>query len=155
MLKQVIKYTDFDGNPQEKVAYFYMSQPEWLKLEFTNKDETFGEMVQRLAGEKDNGKLIEIFELLLKRAYGIRDGERFVKSEEKWLEFTQTAAYEKLFMELVTDQEKAMNFIVALLPAEVQNSAAMEMKTMMLQDKQAVSTLPPPPQPGTPEETGV
>jgi len=152
MLKQVIKYTDFDGNPQEKTAYFYMSKPEWLKLEFSEK-EGFGEMLQRLGNEKDNGKLIEIFELLLSRAYGIREGERFVKTEELWKEFTQTAAYESLFMELATDQDKAMAFIVGLLPPELQDNATMEMKTLLLQQKQAISTLPPP-APGTPEETG-
>ena len=155
MLKQIIKYNDFDGNPQEKAAYFYMSKPEWLKLEYSEKNESFGEMVQRLTNEKDNGKLIEIFEMLLAKAYGVRDGDRFIKSEAQWHEFTQTAAYEALFMELVTDQDKAMAFIIGLLPPELQDNANMEMKTLMLQNKQAVSTLPPPPQPGSPEETGV
>lgn len=154
MLKQLIKYNDFDGNPQEKIAYFYLSKPEWLKLEFSDKNEGFSDLLNRLVAEKDNGKLIEIFELLLAKAYGIRDGDRFVKSEEMWTEFTQTAAYEALFMELATDQDKAMAFIVGLLPPDLQDNAAMEMKQIQLQAKQATSSLPPPP-PGSPEETGV
>lgn len=152
MLTKTIQYTDFDGKPQTKDVYFNLSKPEWLKLEFADNGEAFTDMVQRLQGEKDNGKLIEIFELLMSRAYGVRDGDRFVKTDEQWQHFMQTPAYEALFWELVTDQDKAMNFMIALLPPEVQSNAAMEMKTLQLQEKQAASSLPPPT--GSPDETG-
>lgn len=44
------------------------------------------------------------------------DGKRFEKSEEISKAFEQTEAYSELFMELVTDAEKAAAFINGIIP---------------------------------------
>jgi hypothetical protein len=47
------------------------------------------------------------------------DGKRFIKSDQISLEFTQSPAYSKLFVELGTDAEKIAEFIIGCLPREL------------------------------------
>jgi hypothetical protein len=47
------------------------------------------------------------------------DGVRFIKSPELSLAFSQTDAYNKLFMELMSDGSAAAAFINSVIPEEV------------------------------------
>ena len=63
--------------------------------------------------------LIDLFKDLILRSYGEKsaDGRRFIKSKELSTAFSQTEAYSELFMELVTDAEKAAEFVNGITPA--------------------------------------
>jgi hypothetical protein len=70
------------------------------------------------------------------------DGKRFIKNDQLREEFTQTAAYDALFMELATDEDAAANFIQGILPKDMS----------VPQDTPDVTKLPqssPPPAPPT------
>ena len=56
-------------------------------------------------------------EIILK-AYGEKsaDGRRFVKSKELSEAFSQTGAYDTLFLELVSDANAAAAFVNAVIP---------------------------------------
>ncbi len=47
------------------------------------------------------------------------DGKRFIKSDESREAFSQTAAFDTLFMELATEDEAASNFIKGILPKDL------------------------------------
>ena len=56
---------------------------------------------------------------LILKAYGEKslDGKRFIKSPEISVAFSQTEAYSKFFMELVTDPDAAAAFVNGIAPA--------------------------------------
>lgn len=49
---------------------------------------------------------------------------RFEKSYEKSLAFSQTDAYNRLYMELISDAKKAAEFINGIVPPDVAKAAA-------------------------------
>lgn len=124
MLKREIKYEDFDGNIQSELFYFNISKPELVELEVEFK-EGFGEMLRRIVEVKDNKELVKRFKDIILMAYGEKsdDGKRFVKSDILKEEFSQTAAYQTLFMELATDDGAAAIFLKAVLPKDMGEAA--------------------------------
>jgi hypothetical protein len=61
---------------------------------------------------------MQVIDELIEKSYGVKslDGKRFEKSEDITRAFKQTPAYDELFMELVTDADKAANFVNGILP---------------------------------------
>lgn len=117
MFKETIDYVDFDGNPRTRVAYFNISKSELIELEASEKG-GYSTMIQNIVEEKDPQKLLESFKKILRLSYGIKspDGDRFIKSDEIWEEFSQTGAYEELYMRLATDSDYSANFIKGIIP---------------------------------------
>ncbi len=133
MLKREITYEDFDGNQQTDIFYFNVSKPDLIDLE-VGYAEGFGAMIQKVIEEKDHKTLIKRFKEIVLLAYGEKseDGKRFIKSDQLREEFSQTAAYEVLFMELATDDNAAANFLKGVLP-----------KDMIGEIDKAIATTPP------------
>lgn len=119
MLKQPIKYIDFNGEEREENFYFYISQPELVDMNL--KGEGLDEKIRNIINAKDTGKLITMFKELILKAYGEKseDGRVFEKSEEISRKFSRTAAYEKLYNTLTTDADTAAKFIKAILPSDL------------------------------------
>ena len=63
---------------------------------------------------------------MIMKAYGVKsdDGKRLIKSEELSIAFTQTEAYSVLFMELITDDKAAADFVNCIIPNEIQAEVA-------------------------------
>lgn len=125
MLTRTINYTDFNDVQKSGVYHFHLSKAELVELE-VSVGEGFGEMLQRIVAEQDRKALIEHFKRLVLLAYGVKtpDGNRFVKNEQLREEFSQTAAYQALFVELATDDESAATFITGIMPRDLQEQAA-------------------------------
>lgn len=117
MFVHTIDYTDFNGNPKSKTLYFNLTKAELTELEMSEKD-GFAEYFQRLADEKDNKKILEIFKNIVKMAYGRKspDGERFIKNEEEYVAFTETEAYSEFLMKMFTDPEFGAEFVYGAIP---------------------------------------
>ena len=124
MLKKTIKYQDFNGNEIEDDFYFNLTQSELIKLQ-TSVPGGLEQMLRNIINTKDGNKIMEMFAKILRVSYGEKspDGKRFVKNDEIFEAFEQTLAYDKLYMELVTDADKAAAFIKAILPSELQEPA--------------------------------
>ena len=124
MLKRTISYEDFDGNPAEDIFYFNLTEAELIEME-ASYDGGFAASMQRIVAQNDQQKLVSEFKKLVLMAYGERsaDGKRFVKSDELAKDFSQHAAYSKLFMELATDADKAAEFINGIVPKSIQEKA--------------------------------
>lgn len=123
MLKKSIKYVDYDGNEREEDFYFNLNKSELIKLQ-TSVPGGLEQMLKTIIGAKDGNKIMEMFAKVVHLAYGEKspDGKRFVKSEELSEAFEQTLAYDQLYMELVTDADKAAAFIKAVLPSDIDTS---------------------------------
>jgi hypothetical protein len=74
--------------------------------------------------------IMDTFENLIRKSYGeiSEDGRRFTKKDENgnWLfeKFAETPAYDILFMELLSDEKKAVEFVKGVLDPELQKEVA-------------------------------
>lgn len=120
MLKRNITYEDFNGDTVTEVFYFNLSKSELMELELEYKG-GFGESIQRIIEAKDNKSLIAEFKKIILLSYGIKsdDGKRFIKSDQLREEFTQTAAFNSLFMELATNENSAVTFLNGIIPKDM------------------------------------
>ena len=125
MLKETITYTDYNGTQRTEDFYFNLNKSEIMKMELSTTG-GLTEMIQRIIAAQDTPALVDIFEKLILKAYGVKspDGKRFEKSEELTNAFAQTEAYSNLFMELATDADKAAKFINGIVPADLAEEAA-------------------------------
>lgn len=117
MIKKTITYTDYNGKSRTEDFYFNLNQAELTEME-VSEEGGMAEMMQRVVKEENMQKLIAIFKDLILRAIGIKsdDGRRFIKNDEIRENFSQTEAYNKLFMELATDADQASKFVNGILP---------------------------------------
>lgn len=120
MLKREISYENFDGEQVTETIYFNISKPEIIELE-VEYEGGFGKMMERIVEAEDAKQLIHEFKRIVLLAYGKKseDGKRFIKSDELREEFSQSAAYNELFMELATDDKAASAFIKGILPKDL------------------------------------
>jgi hypothetical protein len=120
MLKRDIKYIDFDGNEAVDTCYFNLSKTELVEYDGAYA-RGFVNFLNSIIEAKDGATLMTEVKKLILRAYGVRseDGKRFMKSEQISEEFTQTAAYDALFMELVQSEEAAAIFVTGILPPDL------------------------------------
>lgn len=125
MLKKTITYTDYNGTERTENHYFNLSKAELTEMELSTTG-GFAEMIQNIIDAQDGPAIMKIFKDIILKAYGEKspDGKRFIKSDELSTAFSQTEAYSELFMELVTDAEKAADFVNAIIPADVAEKAA-------------------------------
>ena len=123
MLKKEITYENFDGEETTETFYFNVSKPEIIELE-VDVQGGFGRMMERIVEANDTKLLVQEFKRIILLAYGVKseDGKRFIKSDELREEFTQTAAYSELFMQLALDADAAADFIKAILPRDLSDT---------------------------------
>ena len=130
-LKKKITYTDFNGNERTEDHYFNLTKTELTEIalglpdgmdesEITEANEQAAMTIIDKLGKDGVFKFIK--ELILK-SYGIKssDGKRFQKSEEISKEFSETLAFDQFFMELMTDDVKAAEFVNSIIPKDVAN----------------------------------
>lgn len=125
MLKKTLTYqTPFGDNITEDF-YFNLTKSEIVDLEVSVPG-GLKTHLEKVVGTSDGGEVIRLFQDLLRRSYGKRsdDGKRFVKSDEFWTEFTETGAYDALFMQLVTNAENAADFVSSIVPKDMAEIAA-------------------------------
>ena len=128
MLKQTVSYFYFDDNPSQETLYFNLTKTE-LADNIHLRDE-LEEMQQVFTADKKElstgeiSQLIDLVKTIMRLSYGIRsaDGKRFIKSEEQWTEFTQTAAYDAFLYSLFEDPNKAVLFMTGILPKDVRSA---------------------------------
>lgn len=119
MLKETIKYTDFNGVEREEDFYFNLTKAEITEMEMS-VDGGLVERINKIVQAKDAKEIVKIFKTIVLDAYGEKsaDGRRFIKTPELREAFSQTMAYSNLFMELATNDIKAAAFIKGIMPKE-------------------------------------
>ena len=125
MLKKIITYTDYNGIERTEPFYFNLSKAELMEMEL-GVTGGMTEMLNKIINAKDGPSLMKTFKEMIMKSYGVKsdDGKRLIKSEELSIAFTQTEAYSVLFMELITDDKAAADFVNGIIPNEIQTEVA-------------------------------
>ena len=125
MIKKTITYTDFNGGERTEDFYFHLTKAEITKMEMSVNG-GMAERIQRIVSAQDQPAIIEVFEDLIKKSYGVKtpDGRGFVKRKEDLEAFMATEAYSQLFMELATDADAAAKFVNGIVPADLSKQIA-------------------------------
>ena len=120
MLKKTITYTDWFGDERTEDFYFNLSKSELSELQASEEGGLI-RFIDKIVKTVDQRKLIEMFKGLILKSYGEKsdDGRRFIKSKELSEAFSQTPAYDILFMELSSDDVAAADFIKGIIPADL------------------------------------
>lgn len=123
MIKQTIEYTDLFTN--EKVSedhYFHLSKADLAKMELSHKG-GFEKYLNNVVESEDGKAIIETFEDLIGRTYGVRimvDGrEKFMHDRKAFEQFAGGEAYSEFFMKIVTDANFAAEFVNGVMPADL------------------------------------
>lgn len=118
MLEKSITYTDYKGNTQTETFMFNLNEAELTELEIKTVG-GYSAKLETMIQQQDKALLIDVAKQLITKSYGVisPDGRRFIKSEELSTSFTQTEAYNVLFMELVSDATAIANFINGIVPS--------------------------------------
>jgi hypothetical protein len=125
MLKKTITYTNFNDEEVTEDHFFHLSKAELVELEMSHEG-GLSEALQRIVAAEDGKAIIAEFKNIILGSYGKRsaDGRRFVKNQEIREEFESSEAYSTLFMELVTETDKAIEFVNGIVPQNLEEDAA-------------------------------
>lgn len=135
MLKKTITYTDFNGVERTEDFFFNLSRAELAEMQFGISG-GFTEFISKMVAKQNIKELMAQFKHLILLAYGEKslDGRRFEKSDELSKAFSETNAYEVLFMEMI-NPDKAAEFINGILPENLlKDPAYQEAKAKLMKE---------------------
>lgn len=127
MIVRNFEYTDLSGLKREEECYFNLSEAEILELQTTHEG-GFVEELQRVIKMQDQAAIARLLKKFILDSYGERsaDGRFFFKEDEfghpLCRKFKASPAYDQLYVELMTNDEKASEFINGIIPASIASS---------------------------------
>lgn len=126
MYKWTVKYEDYDGHQRTEDHWFNLNKAEVLQWMTCNGGYTLDKQLMRLYDTNKAKDIIDIFEDLLRRSYGIKslDGRKFEKSDELYNDFKSTEAYAIIFTELIGDTGKAAAFVNSIVSDKMLNEVS-------------------------------
>lgn len=127
MLKKTITYENpFTEKEVTEEHYFHISKADLIEMEMEEHGHTYekdGETLtgmqaklQRIMDAQDGKAIMAELKDILRRSYGRKDGDRFIKTQVIWEEFVSTEAFSQLFFELCTDAGAAADFMNGVVP---------------------------------------
>lgn len=125
MLKKTITYETFDGEEVTEDFYFHLSKADLVELEMSKKG-GLEEWLKRVIASQDGKAIMEEFKNLIMMSVGERseDGKRFRKDVQLRHNFRDSPAYDVLFMELITNADKAAEFVNGIIPRNLEQQMA-------------------------------
>ena len=122
MYKKTIKYTDYNGVEKTEDHYFNLNKAELLTMDLGVSGGMQANM-ELISQQQDVPKMLEFFETLIKKSYGIKtpDG-RFVKKPEYFENFFFSEAYSEFITELLASdnsRQAVIEFITGIVPTEL------------------------------------
>lgn len=120
MLKKTITCTNFNGIETTEDYWFNLTESEILEMQLGTAG-GLDESIKQIVAGMDLPNIVKFFKDFVLKSYGIKspDGKRFIKNDKIREEFSQTNAYNKLFMELAFDDNAAAEFINGVIPKDV------------------------------------
>lgn len=111
MLRKTVQYVDFNGDQQTEVVYFNLTAAELVRLN-ASVPGGIEEFVANIDAQNSPQEVLDLFERILKASYGVKseDGRHFLKDEAETAKFVQSAVYDSIFMELISDADLAAAF---------------------------------------------
>lgn len=129
MLIKPITYEDFfDGSVHTENYYFNITKTELTEMKYSELMNQLNELLDRFKKADKSAPLsndlvrdlIAVTKIFVMKAYGVRDGNKFVKKPELLDEFMDSPAWDALFTEffLGDDSEAVLKFLKAIFPKE-------------------------------------
>lgn len=133
MIKKRIKYLDFNDVEREEDFYFNISKSELSKAQLSVEGGLDAKL-QKIADSKSVTEIAKLYEEFIDMSYGVKsdDGKHFKKDEELLEDFKSTAAYDQLYMELISSTKAAVEFIKGVLPADITQAIMNDEKVKQL-----------------------
>ena len=124
MYTKSIKYVDAAGNAVEEELYFNLTKAEITEMEYSVKG-GLSKMLETVSTTKDPHTVIQVVKDLVLRAYGERFTDskgisRFAKNQDIRDAFAATEAYSELFMSFVQNPDAFNEFVIAIMPLDMQ-----------------------------------
>ena len=121
MLKQQVKYEDFDGNTQTETLYFNLNRMELISFQKRYGSENMENYINKLIEEKQIEPMYDLLNDFVLTAYGVRseDGKRFIKNDQIREEFKQSLAYEALIEDFHDDSRKVLEKFISGVTAHI------------------------------------
>jgi uncharacterized protein YqfA (UPF0365 family) len=128
MLKRDITYVNFNDEKVTETFYFNLTKTELIELNVSRQG-GLEAYIRRIFNAGDNETILAEFKRIILLSIGERsdDGRQFIKNQAIREKFEQTAAYDALFMEMLSDDDAAANFIKGVIPADLRDQAEREM----------------------------
>lgn len=135
MLKKSITYENpVTGMKTTEEFHFHISKADLVRMELEEHKESYTATdgreltgmqakLQRIVDSEDGKAMMPAFEDIIRRSYGRRDGDRFMRSEEIWADFKGSGAFDELLFELCTDAGAAAEFVNGAMPANLESIA--------------------------------
>lgn len=117
MIKKEVTYTDYFNNERRATCYFGFTKTELLMMQSSASGGL--ENTLRNIIETDNSeKIMKFFEKVILDSYGEKsdDGTRFMKNKEIRAAFRESPIFDQIFMELIQDENKAIEFVRGIMP---------------------------------------
>ena len=117
MVKKTITYTDYNGTERTEDFYFNLTEAEVTELNLSMEG-GMQAYIQKIVDAKSQLELVKLFKKIVLMSYGKKslDGRLFVKNDDITAEFLAHPAYSQIYMELVTDEQKASEFVNGIVP---------------------------------------
>lgn len=124
MIKWTISYTTYNDEKVTEDFYFHLNKAELAQMQF-NVNGAYSNFIERLQNERDLKGLGDEFRNLILSSYGKKsdDGRIFRKTKEIREEFEFSEAFSELYMELLSDADKATKFARGILPTDLQGAS--------------------------------
>ena len=131
MYKKTIKYVDYDGNERTEDFYFNLTETEITELEFSEPGGMTA-FIEKVVNTNEYTKMIPLWKKIILMSYGEKspDGRRFIKSDELSTAFSQTEAFNVMFMEFAQNAEAATDFVNAVLPKSISEKEAQSLTVL-------------------------
>jgi hypothetical protein len=146
MLKKTITYKDFNDVEHTEDFYFNLTKAELIEMAVNlGGDPTnWVNSIQAAVRAGDAQVIMKVFKDLVAMAIGVKseDGKHFRKSSEITAEFLSSAAYDQMFMELMSDESAATTFITSMIPRELAESPKMQAAMTTVQIPASEEKLP-------------
>lgn len=144
MFTKTITYTDYNGVERTEKFFFNLTKSELIDMEISTPG-GFTAYLQKIIDSKDYPTIAGLFKKLIFMSYGVKsdDGRQFIKSDEISKAFSQTPAFDQMYMEFATNADAGAEFVNGLIPSdmtEAVNKALLE--TANKEDNDNVVTLP-------------
>lgn len=120
MLKKTVTYTDFNDREQTEDLYFNLTKSELMQSEMLSNG-SFSKKLEEISQSEDPAQILQMFKEIIKMAYGVKsqDGRHFLKNDEVWTNFEQSAAFDAFLFELMTQTDVAIDFANGLVPPKL------------------------------------
>lgn len=120
MLERTFTYEGFDGKIYTDTWGFYLSKADLIEINYGSWV-GIDNLLKQLVQNKNGKEIVNIVKEVVLKSVGRPsvDGRRFIRNDETRQEFYETDGYSQLMSELLTEPNKVIDFLTAVIPKEM------------------------------------